>query len=91
MESIATYLGCGRYEARSKDIQAGNLVVSKLSDLTDKIIPFYDKYPILGCKSKDFADFKQASKLIQKKAHLTASGLVEIKKIKEGLNYGREE
>jgi hypothetical protein len=36
--------------------------------------------------------FLNLSKLaIQKKAHLTASGLVEIKLIKEGMNYGREE
>jgi hypothetical protein len=40
---------------------------------------------------KKFYSFKQASKLIQKKAHLTASGLVEINKIQEGINDGREE
>jgi hypothetical protein len=54
MEYIATYLGCGIYEARSKDNKGGKNVVSKLSYLTGKIIPiplpFYDKYLIIDCK-----------------------------------------
>lgn len=91
MEYLITYLECGRYEARSKNAQAGNFVVSKLSDITKKIIPFFDKYPIIGSKSKDFADFKLVSKLIENKAHLTAEGLDQIKKIKERMNTGRKE
>ncbi len=91
MEYLITYLECGRYEARSKNAQAGNFVVSKLSDITKKIIPFFDKYPIIGSKSKDFADFKLVSKLIENKAHLTVEGLDQIKKIKERMNTGRKE
>jgi len=91
MEYLITYLECGRYEARSKNTQAGNFVVSKLSDITKKIIPFFDKYPIIGSKSKDFADFKRVSKLIENKAHLTAEGLDQIKKIKARMNTGRKE
>jgi LAGLIDADG endonuclease. len=30
--------------------------VVKFSDLTDKIIPFFKNYPVLGLKSKDFYD-----------------------------------
>lgn len=43
MKSLGTYLGCGRYEARSKDknTQVGDFVVTKLSDITEKIIPFF--------------------------------------------------
>ncbi|GAA5121468.1 hypothetical protein GCM10023339_38390 [Alloalcanivorax gelatiniphagus] len=90
MEYIGIYLGCGRYEARSKGILAGNFVVSKLSNLSGKIIPFFDQYHILGNKSKDYADFKRALELITKKAHLTAQGLDEIRNIKEGMNTGRK-
>jgi len=35
-------------------------VVQKLSDLTNIIIPFFDKYPLQGVKVKDFEDFKHA-------------------------------
>jgi hypothetical protein len=50
-----TYLGCGRYEPNKK-IQAGNLIVTKLSDITQISIPFFKKYPIIGVKAKDFKD-----------------------------------
>jgi len=62
MENLVTYLECGRYEARSKDkkFQAGNFVVTKLSDITEKIIPFFDKYPILGCKSEELCGFQES-------------------------------
>lgn len=69
MEYIAIYLGCVRYVVRSKGILAGSFVVSKLSDLSGKIIPFIDKYHIFGNKSKDYADFMRALELITKKAH----------------------
>ena len=59
MKSLGTYLGCGRYEARSKDknTQVGDFVVTKLSDITEKIIPFFEKYPINGVKHLDYLDF----------------------------------
>lgn len=91
MEYIGIYLGCGRYETRSNGMQAGSFVVSKLSDIRGKIIPFFDKYLILGNKHKDYVDFKRATELLIKKAHLTAEGLAEIRDIKEGMNTGRED
>ncbi len=90
LEFIATYLECGRYEARSGDIQAGSFVVSKITDLTEKILPFFDKYPFLGSKGHDFAEFKKASLLVFNKVHLTQSGLDMIRKIRTDNNWGKE-
>jgi hypothetical protein len=92
MKSLGTYLGCGRYEARSKDTntQVGDFVVTKLSDITEKIIPFFDKYPINGVKHLDNLDFCRVAELMQNKAHLTPEGLDHIRKIKIGMNKGRE-
>lgn len=64
--------------------------VTKLSDITDKIIPFFKKYPIVGIKALDFADFGLAAKLIKDKKHLTKEGLEQIKNIKAGMNIGRK-
>jgi hypothetical protein len=65
MKSLGTYLGCGRYEARSKDknTQVGDFVVTKLSDITEKIIPFFEKYPINGVKHLDYLDFCRVAEL----------------------------
>lgn len=61
----------------------------KLSDLTDKIIPFFNKYPIQGVKAKDFNDFSIVSEMIKEKKHLTQEGLNKIHKIKAEMNTAR--
>jgi len=73
-----------------KEGEAGNFIVERLSDLTEKIIPFYDKYRIHGVKALDFADFCKAAEIMKVKGHLTESGLEELRLIKAGMNTGRE-
>ena len=86
MKSLMDYLGCGNVSVDG----AVDYLVVKFSDLTDKVIPFFVKYPILGVKSKDFADFCKVAELMQNKAHLTAEGLNQIRQIKAGMNTGRK-
>jgi len=88
MQNLVSYLGCGAYFPRkNKDI--GEYMVTKFSDIANKIIPFFDKYPILGVKSKDFSDFKQVALLFESKAHLTPEGIDKIRQIKTKMNRGR--
>ena len=51
MESLIYYLHCG---SLYKQKEAVIFEVKKLSDINEKIIPFFKKYPILGVKSKNF-------------------------------------
>ncbi len=44
-----------------------HLQVTNSSDIMNIIIPFFEKYPIQGIKSLDFADFKKVSEIIKKK------------------------
>ena len=53
------------------------------------IIPFFNKFPIIGVKALDFEDWCKVAKLMENKAHLTSEGLEEIKQIKAGTNRGR--
>jgi hypothetical protein len=53
MRSLIEYFGCGNIY---KDRDTLNFRVAKFSDIDEKIIPFFQKYPILGVKSKDFED-----------------------------------
>ena len=64
--------------------------ISKFKDLVDKVIPFFEEYPIIGVKALDFADWCKVADLIKKQAHLTREGVEEIRKIKSGMNRGRE-
>ena len=86
IKSLVTYLGCGNYYFHAG---AGDLVVQKYSDIEEKIIPFFNKYPILGVKQKDFLDFKQVVELMKSNAHKTPEGLDKIREIKSGMNRGR--
>lgn len=64
--------------------------MSNFNNIIDKVIPFFEEYPILGVKAKDFEDFKEASILIKSKAHLTKVGLDKILLIKSRMNFKRE-
>jgi len=88
MRSLIEYLGCGGYYFRSGH-EVGDYRVSKFLDLTDKVIPFFLKYPILGVKAEDFKNFCVVAALIKDNKHLTKQGLEQIQKIKLGTNKGR--
>ena len=68
---------------------AGNYSCTKFNDLHEKILPFFRKYPLIGVKSLNFADWCKAMEIIKTKAHLTEEGFNEILKIKEGMNKKR--
>ena len=87
MITFIKYFDCGRVY---KNRNTFEFHVSKLSDLNEKIIPFFTNYPILGVKSKDFEDFCKVAELMNNKKHLTEEGLEQIKKIKAGMNTGRK-
>lgn len=48
LKSLIKFLDCGRYKPRSGGSEAGDFVVTRLSDITDILIPFFDKYPLQG-------------------------------------------
>jgi hypothetical protein len=87
MACIAEYLECGKIYKHS--LNAVVYRVSKTSDLTEKVIPFFIKYPILGIKALDFKDFCSLAELINNKAHYTEEGLNKIISIKANMNTGR--
>ena len=85
MIKLVEFLGCGNV---CKVNEAGiNVIVTRFTDLT-KVIAFFEKYPLQGAKSFDLADFSKIAILMQNKAHLTAEGLDQIRKIKDGMNKG---
>ena len=86
MKSFIDYFNCGSISKNSTRI---DYTVVKQEDLIFKIIPFFDKYKIVGVKLQDYIDFKKVAELIRTKDHLTTSGLKKIKEIKEGMNKGR--
>ena len=87
IEKFTTFFNCGRLELTKGS--SVNFIVNKFSDITSVIIPFFEKYPLLGSKSKDFIDWKKIVILMISKVHLTEEGIEEISKIKSSMNYSR--
>jgi len=53
MQNLISYFNCGVLEKYSKT-PAFDLSVYKFIDNYEKILPFFNKYDIIGCKYKDF-------------------------------------
>jgi len=89
LKYLVDYLGCGKYTDRQIK-SAGDFVVAKSLDIIEKVIPFFDKYPLHGPKALDLADFKKAAEIMKVKGYLTPEGLDQIRLIKSGMNIGRK-
>ena len=92
MQSLVTSLGCGVYKEIINRVIGEFFFFSGLSDITEKIIPFFNQHPLRGSKALDFRDFVKRAELIKKqittktkKAHLTTEGLDKMIKIKPEL------
>ena len=89
MNTLINYLGCGTlYKNQQKN--SVDYKVTKLNDLIEKIIPFFEKYKLLGIKTHDFEDFKKIALLIKIGDHLTNEGFYIISGFKSGTNKKRE-
>jgi hypothetical protein len=89
LRNLIEIFECGRFITKNTK-EYGEFVVEKYSDIRDKIIPFFEKYPLYGIKKENYLDFKKVSELMKNKAHLTLEGLEKIKQIKSGINKNRK-
>jgi hypothetical protein len=89
MKSLINFWGCGMVYKRSKEDKV-DFQISKFGDLTDKVIPLFQRISLQGVKSKDFSDFCKAADIMKVKGHLTQEGLDQILRIKAGMNTGRK-
>ena len=88
MECLIKYLCSGTIYKYSEK-PAVCLTIVKFSDITNIIIPLFDKNPLLGVKLLDYLDWCKIAKLMRDGTHLTPEGLELIKHIKSGMNTGR--
>ncbi len=89
MKSFIEKLKCGTLQIDSGRFVV-YFVVTNLTDITDKLIPLFNKYPLQGTKKLDYADFVKIAVLMKNKSHLTAEGLDQIRQIKTGMNRKRD-
>lgn len=86
IKSLVKYLACGVFYEKAYSVE---FIVTKLSDILEKRIPFFEKYALQGDKRSNYADFYKVAMLMKDKAHLTPEGLALIKEIRSGMNTDR--
>jgi len=89
MESLAKYLESGKIY-KYPNAEALSFYIVDLNDLTNIIIPFFEKNPLGGTKLFDYLDWCEIAKLMNDGKHLTVEGLDRIRTIKFKMNTGRK-
>ena len=87
LEKIKEILGCGNiyrleYSRYAKWRPHYKLKISNFRDISEKVIPFFKKYPLQAKKSESFDKFCQAAEIIKRKDHLTIEGIERIQDLK---------
>ncbi|MBI3019924.1 MAG: LAGLIDADG family homing endonuclease [Parcubacteria group bacterium] len=75
--------GCGFIRQDRKTLK---YEVRSLSDLIEKIIPHFEKYPLLSTKNNDFKYLKQICRLMLNGEHRKAGGLKKITRLAFKMN-----
>ena len=87
MRSLIDYLDCGKIYV---NVGSVDFIVTKFSDITNKLVPLFEKYSIQGIKYLNYLDFLKVVQLMKNDLHLTGEGVKLIRKIKAGMNIGRK-
>jgi len=88
LTKIANFFNCGIIERPTTRSHA-SFVVYKFDDILEKIIPFFQKYPLQGVKSLDFEDFVKVAYILKNNVYLTEKDLDLILSIKMNMNKKR--
>jgi hypothetical protein len=84
LKKIKAFFDVGEIYHKEKSC---NYVVQNLRSL-NLIVNHFERYPLLTKKCEDFILFSRIVTLVNKKEHLTLSGLHEIISIKASMNLG---
>ena len=90
VEKIKKFFNCGaiylnkRYDNHHEHLL--KYVVRNREDLLEKIIPFFEKYPLLSAKKKDFQTFARIIRMMDKGEHLKENGLAKIRLMVRKMN-----
>jgi LAGLIDADG endonuclease len=90
LKLIQTYFGgIGSIVKSTQDMCAFR--VSSPEIIFQKILPYFDKYPLITQKKADYFLFKEVIIMMLQKEHLELKGLQKIVNIRASLNLGLSE
>lgn len=83
------HLGCGELKTGKDGFYSYE--VSNFTAILDRVIPFFRKFAFLSQKKKnDFSKFQQIAEVIEKKEHLTLSGIERVLQLRQQLDRSNQ-
>jgi hypothetical protein len=90
MKLFINFFSCGSVSERSSSATLRcDYVVQDVTNLVEKILPHFDKYPILNLKQEDYKCFKECLFTLKGNRPLTRLGLDTIKSLNLKMNTNR--
>lgn len=91
LHKVKDVLGCGgvyfQNELRPNHTHCYRYTVSAHRDIIEKLIPFFEKYPLQSAsKMENFLIFRKIASIVAKKQHLKLSGIKKIQALKSVMN-----
>lgn len=83
--AMQEYFGAGHIRRDFSD-RTLKFEIRRLDDLIEKVIPHFEKYPLLSAKQKDFLLFRKICFLMKKEEHKIMQGLERITAIAFQMN-----
>jgi len=84
------YFGCGkifinkRYDNHNEHLY--RFCIRSLSDLNQKVVPFFKRNKLRTAKSKDFEVFRRIIKIMNDGKHYSYNGMVKVARLIEQMN-----
>jgi hypothetical protein len=82
---IQRQFGCGRIRPDRSD-KTLKWETRRLEDLLERVIPHFERYPLLSAKRADFDRFARICRLMADGSHRNRLGLIEIVELASGMN-----
>ena len=85
LDLIQSHFGCGSIRPDRSD-NTVKWEVRKLAHLRERVIPHFERYPLLSGKYEDFRRFATVCELMAHGQHRTVPGMVRIVNLAAGMN-----
>jgi hypothetical protein len=82
---VESYFECGSIRPDRSD-KTLKWETRRLGDLVERVIPHFERFPLLSGKRLDYERFAAICRLMSADAHRTAEGLIEIVELTIGMN-----
>jgi hypothetical protein len=85
LEALVPFFGCGSVRGKGPRSRVLIYVVSRREDLERRIVPFFERCPLI-VKDTDFRTFAHIVRALGEKEHLTPAGFERLTRLAYGMN-----